>query len=112
VLTQELDYTTGPLDYALLDNSLGPATTADWFPVVAKNTQAPYDPGPYVKAPLTPIARDAASSVPVSSVPAGSAGAAAAPALLAALQVLAGAWAGRAALPRGEARMPLGRAAS
>jgi penicillin G amidase len=72
VLTQELDYTTGPLDYALLDNSLGPATTADWFPVVAKNTQTPYDPGPYVKAPLTPLAPDAASSVPGSSVPASS----------------------------------------
>ncbi len=66
VLTQELDYTTGPLDYALLEKSLGSANTADWFPVLAKNTQTPYDPGPYVKAPLTPVPPDVASSVPVS----------------------------------------------
>jgi penicillin amidase len=64
VLTQELDYTTGPLDYALLSKSLGAARAADWFPVLAKNAQAPYDPGPYVKAPLTQVAPDMASSVP------------------------------------------------
>jgi penicillin amidase len=64
VLTQELDYTTGPLDYALLEKSLGPANTADWFPTLAKNTQTPYDPGPYVKLPLTPVPPDAASSAP------------------------------------------------
>ncbi|HEY6496790.1 MAG TPA: penicillin acylase family protein [Trebonia sp.] len=64
VLTQELDYTTGPLDYALLQKSLGPANTADWFPTLAKNTQTPYDPGPYVKAPLTPVPPDVASSAP------------------------------------------------
>ncbi|HEY3878861.1 MAG TPA: penicillin acylase family protein [Trebonia sp.] len=64
VLTQELDYTTGPLDDALLDKSLGATNTADWFPELAKNTQAPYDPGPYVKLPLTAVAPDVASSVP------------------------------------------------
>ena len=64
VLTQELDYTTGPLDYALLDKSLGSANTADWFPVLAKNAQTPYDPGPYVKAPLTTVPPDVASSAP------------------------------------------------
>src|SRR5580693_5628367 len=64
VLTQELDYTTGPLDYLLLDKSLGAERTADWFPVLAKNAQAPYDPGPYVRAPLTAVAPDLASSVP------------------------------------------------
>lgn len=64
VLTQELDYTTGPLDYALLEKSLGAARTADWFPVLAKNAQTPYDPGPYVKAPLTRVAPGFASSVP------------------------------------------------
>jgi penicillin amidase len=63
VLTQELDYTTGPLDMALIDKSLGSARTADWFPTMAENTQTPYDPGPYVKLPLTPVAPDAASSV-------------------------------------------------
>jgi penicillin G amidase len=68
VLTQELDYTTGPLDYALLDSSLGSANATDWFPVLAKNAQTPYDPGPYVKAPLTPVAPDVASSVPGGTV--------------------------------------------
>jgi penicillin amidase len=64
VLTQELDYTTGPLDYAVLQRSLGTARTADWFPIVAKNAQAPYDTGPYVKAPPTPVPPDLASSAP------------------------------------------------
>jgi penicillin amidase len=64
VLTQELDYTTGPLDYSLLEKSLGAANTAAWFPTLAKNTQTPYDPGPYVKLPLTPVAPGMASSAP------------------------------------------------
>jgi penicillin G amidase len=68
VLTQELDYTTGPLDQAVLKRTLGAANTADWFPLLAKNAQTPYDPGPYVKAPPTPVAPDAASSAPGGSV--------------------------------------------
>jgi len=64
VLTQDLNYTTGPLDNELLTKSLG-ANAADWFPTLAKNTQTPYDPGPYVKLPLTPVSPDAASSAPV-----------------------------------------------
>jgi penicillin G amidase len=54
-LTQELDFTSTPLDYALLERSLGAARTMDWFPVIAKNAQTPYDPGPYTKAALTPL---------------------------------------------------------
>src|SRR5580692_6679356 len=68
VLTEELDYTTGPLDYQLLDTSLGAAKTADWFPELPKNQQTPFDPGPYVKAPLTPVAPDVASSAPAGTV--------------------------------------------
>ena len=64
VLTQELDYTTGPLDYTLLEKSLGPVNAADWFPTLAKNTQTPYDPGPYIKAPLTRVSSAVASSAP------------------------------------------------
>jgi penicillin amidase len=64
VLSQELDYTTAPLDYAILERSLGAANTMDWFPVVPANTWTPYDTGPYVKAPLTPVAADVASSAP------------------------------------------------
>jgi penicillin G amidase len=63
-LTQELDFTTTPLDYALLERSLGAAATMDWFPVIAKDAQTPYDPGPYTKAPLTPLAPGAASTAP------------------------------------------------
>jgi penicillin amidase len=62
VLTQEMDFTTTPLDYALLQRSLGTAKTMAWFPVDAANAQDPYDPGPYRYAGVTPIAADAASS--------------------------------------------------
>jgi penicillin amidase len=67
VLTQELDYTTGPLDYALLRNALGPVNTAAWLPAVAANAQAPYDPGPYARLPLTAVPADVASSAPASA---------------------------------------------
>ena len=69
VLTQELDFTSTPLDYALLERSLGAARTMDWFPVIAKNAQTPYDPGPYAKlalAPLTQTADNPASDNPAS----------------------------------------------
>jgi penicillin G amidase len=62
VLTQELDFTTAPLDYALLEGSLGAARTMAWFPAEPANAQSPYDPGPYRYSGLTPIAADAASS--------------------------------------------------
>jgi penicillin amidase len=67
VLTQELDYTTSPLDYALLERSLGAARAMDWLPVLPKNPQTPYDPGPYVREPLTPVPPDVASSAPAGS---------------------------------------------
>jgi len=54
-LTQVLDLTATPLDYALLERSLGAARTMAWFPVIAANAQTPYDPGPYRKLPLTPL---------------------------------------------------------
>jgi len=69
VLTEELDFTSTPLDYALLERSLGIARTMDWFPVIAKNAQTPYDPGPYAKSALTPVAPALASSLPDSPVP-------------------------------------------
>lgn len=46
-MAQELDYTTTPLDYALLTRSLGLARTMRWFPVLPVTKQHPYDPGPY-----------------------------------------------------------------
>ncbi|HEY1914456.1 MAG TPA: penicillin acylase family protein [Streptosporangiaceae bacterium] len=55
VLTQELDFTTTPLDYALLERSLGPAATMAWFPVLPQGQQSPYDPGPYCNQGLAPL---------------------------------------------------------
>ena len=55
-LTQELDFTTTPLDYAVLEHSLGAARTMSWLPVLPVNAQNPYDPGPYLRLPLAPIA--------------------------------------------------------
>ncbi|MGH7778003.1 MAG: penicillin acylase family protein [Candidatus Dormibacterales bacterium] len=56
-MTQDLDYTTGPLDYALLVKALGKDRAMSWFPVVPPNPQSPYDPGPYAPAaPPDPIA--------------------------------------------------------
>ncbi len=55
-LTQELDYTTTPLDYAVLARSLGLARTMAWFPVLPVTKQNPYDPGPYRYRGIAPIA--------------------------------------------------------
>jgi len=64
VLTEELDFTTTPLDDALLAKSLGAARMTAWFPVIPANQQSPYDPGPYQHPGLTPLAPDAASTAP------------------------------------------------
>jgi penicillin G amidase len=54
-LTQELDFTTVPLDYALLERSLGARATMAWFPVLAPGQQSPDDPGPYRNRGIAPI---------------------------------------------------------
>jgi penicillin G amidase len=69
VLTQQLDYTTAPLDYAILERSLGATNTMDWFPVLPANSWTPYDTGPYLKEPLTQVAADVASSAPAAQGP-------------------------------------------
>src|SRR5713226_3209673 len=46
-MTQTLNFTDTPLVMALLDKSLGPDLTSEWFPVLPPNGQSPYDPGPY-----------------------------------------------------------------
>ncbi len=56
VLTQELDFTTTPLDYAVLARTLGAAHTMAWFPVLPPGHQSPYDPGPYHDRGVAPIA--------------------------------------------------------
>ncbi len=55
VLTQQLDYTSSPLDYALLERTLGPARTMAWFPILAPNLRSYYDPGPYKYRGIAPI---------------------------------------------------------
>src|SRR5262249_14922586 len=66
ILTQELDFTTTPLDYALLERSLGPARTMAWFPVLPPRPvpQFPYYPGPYRYRGLAPIAPQASAAAP------------------------------------------------
>ena len=59
VLTQQLDYTTTPLDYAILERTLGSRHTMAWFPVLAPGQHSPYDPGPYKYRGLAPIAPQA-----------------------------------------------------
>jgi penicillin G amidase len=54
-MTQTLNFTDTPLLMAQLDKALGPTLTAQWFPVLPPNPQAPYDPGPYPAAATAPI---------------------------------------------------------
>jgi penicillin G amidase len=62
-LTQELDFTAVPLDYALLERSLGAAHAMQWFPILPPNQQSPYDPGPYTNLGIAPIATGSAARV-------------------------------------------------
>src|SRR5215475_7676380 len=63
VLTQELDYTTTPLDYAILARTLGLRHTMAWFPILAPGPGTPYDPGPYKYRGLAPIAPQAGQAL-------------------------------------------------
>ena len=55
-MTQTLNFTDTPLVMALLQKSLGPDLTAQWFPILPPNPQSPYDPGPYATQPsVAPI---------------------------------------------------------
>jgi penicillin G amidase len=54
-LTQQLDFSTQPLDDELLESSLGAQRTADWFPVLPPGQQNPYDPGPYRNLGVAPV---------------------------------------------------------
>lgn len=76
-MTQTLDFTTTPLDYALLEKSLGAERTMAWFPVLPTDEQHPYDPGPYRNDGIAPMpgtasaqgqARTVASFNPVDGV--------------------------------------------
>ncbi|MGH3407184.1 MAG: penicillin acylase family protein [Streptosporangiaceae bacterium] len=61
--TQGLSFTTTPLDYALLERSLGARNTMAWFPVLSPGEQHPYDPGPYRHRGLAPLAGSASTAL-------------------------------------------------
>jgi penicillin amidase len=61
--TQGLSFTTTPLDYALLERSLGARDTMAWFPVLGPGDQHPYDPGPYRHRGLAPLAGSASTAL-------------------------------------------------
>jgi penicillin G amidase len=84
--TQALDFTTTPLDYELLERSLGPARTMAWFPVLPPDQQSPYDPGPYANLGIAAIA-PAATATAAPAASAGSAAPQATPPLTTALPV-------------------------
>ena len=46
-LTEMESFDDTPIVMALLNKSLGPQLTSEWFPVLPPNIQSPYDPGPY-----------------------------------------------------------------
>jgi penicillin amidase len=63
-MTQTLDFNDTPLVMALLDETLGSALTAKWFPVLPPNAQSPYEPGPYpMKAAPAPLPQMSPMSV-------------------------------------------------
>ncbi|QQE77502.1 penicillin acylase family protein [Alicyclobacillus sp. SO9] len=73
-MTQTLDFTTGPLEYALLEESLGAKKTMNWFPVLPKDVQHPYDVGPYHVDSPAPMVKESLPSSVVSSSTATQAG--------------------------------------
>ncbi len=67
VLTQQLDFSTTPLDYALLEHSLGAARTMRWFPILPPDQQHPVDQGPYRNLGIASLATANANATPVAS---------------------------------------------
>ncbi|MCY0889076.1 MAG: penicillin acylase family protein [Alicyclobacillaceae bacterium] len=63
IMTQTLDYTDTPAQYAILAHSLGYARTMDFFPILPKDKQSPYDPGPYAKPTVSAVRAGASSRV-------------------------------------------------
>ena len=51
-LEQMESFSDTPLVMALLNRTLGPDLTSEWFPILPPNQQAPYEPGPYPPAEI------------------------------------------------------------
>lgn len=64
-LTQSLDFTTTPIDYSLLTQSIGYNATMKLFPIEFPNVQHPYDPGPYLKLAPAQIPSRIPGTVPI-----------------------------------------------
>ncbi|MFD5467362.1 penicillin acylase family protein [Kitasatospora sp. NPDC127059] len=58
LLSQVLSFTTQPLDYRVLNGSLGPERTKAFFPVLPADAQRPYDVGPYQDLGVDPLPAD------------------------------------------------------
>lgn len=63
LLAEDLAYQEGPLQAALLENSLGSTLTRSWFPQLPPNAQVPYDPGPYTTRTLAEPIADAETAL-------------------------------------------------
>lgn len=55
LMTQTLSLDMKQLSFTYLAKAMGKATFDHWFPLVPRNKQHPYDPGPYAKLPLRPL---------------------------------------------------------
>ena len=55
LMTQTLNLDISQLSFSYIEKAVGEATFNNWFPVVPRNQQYPYDPGPYQKLPLQPL---------------------------------------------------------
>src|ERR1039457_6798151 len=100
-LTQELNFTTTPLDYALLERSLGVQHTMQWFPVLPVSQQSPYDPGPYRNLGTAPIPASG-TLLPAARKPPARAGPAASPVSAPEARAAASLLAQVSALPAGQ----------
>jgi penicillin amidase len=71
LLSQNLSYSTRPLDYALFRQALGAKRTMEFFPVIAPDPQHPYDPGPYRNLGVEPLPAGANTNavVPTGAAP-------------------------------------------
>lgn len=56
IMTQTLDFSTGPLLYALLVKSLGYQRAMQWFPILPPNEQHPYDTTAHAAQGVMPLA--------------------------------------------------------
>ncbi|HEX6122353.1 MAG TPA: penicillin acylase family protein, partial [Ktedonobacterales bacterium] len=62
IMTQTLDFSSGPLHMALLAKALGEEQAEQLFPIIPANEQHPYDLGPYHSDGVAPLAGSTGAS--------------------------------------------------